>query len=97
LKGQHPPFDAVPKYHWHANCNIPRKPEIAGMNYWHGRPLHSLAHADIERAANEAISELVGLREIHQKRENFDMLVLSFGFGAAFSSIAIFIGVSLHS
>jgi hypothetical protein len=67
------------------------------MNYWRGRPINSLAHADVQCAANEAIAELVGLRELHKKRENHDMLILSFVIGASFSAAAIILGVMLHS
>jgi hypothetical protein len=66
------------------------------MNYWRGQPLDSLPHSEMERAANEAIDELMGLRAIHERRENYDMLVLSFVGGASFSAAAMLLGVLLH-
>jgi hypothetical protein len=66
------------------------------MNYWRGRPINTLPPSEVERAANEAINELVGLRELHSKRENYEMLVLSFVFGAAFSGLAMIVGMLLH-
>jgi hypothetical protein len=74
-----------------------RKQEIAGMNYWRGQPINSLPHSEMERAANEAINELMGLRAIHERRENHTMLVLSFFVGASFSAAAMLVGVLLHA
>lgn len=66
------------------------------MNYWHGQPIDTLPHSQMQRAANEAINELMGLRELHSRRENYEMLVFSFVFGAAFSGLAVIVGMLLH-
>jgi hypothetical protein len=66
------------------------------MNYWHGQPINTLPPADVQRAANEAINELMGLRELHNRREGYEMLVLSFLFGVGFAAIAMLVGVLLH-
>jgi hypothetical protein len=66
------------------------------MNYWHGQPINTLPPADVQQAANEAITELMGLRELNNRRESYEMLVLSFIFGAGFSGIAVIVGMLLH-
>lgn len=66
------------------------------MVYWRGQPLDSLPRTDLERAANDAIEELMGLRDNHKQRENHDSVILGFILGAAFSAIAVFVGVLLH-
>jgi hypothetical protein len=66
------------------------------MNYWRGQPINCLTYSEARQAANEAIAELMGLREDRQKNENFQMLTLSFILGACFSAVAIAFGVLLH-
>jgi hypothetical protein len=66
------------------------------MVYWHGQPLDSLPRTDLERAANDAIEELMGLRDNHKQRENHDSLILGFILGAAFSAVAVLVGIVLH-
>ena len=66
------------------------------MTYWRGQPINTLPRSEIERAATAAIAELIDLRELHNKRENIDMLVLSFVFGAGFSAVAVIVGMLLH-
>jgi len=66
------------------------------MVYWRGQPLDSLARTDLERAANDAIEELMGLRDNHQRREGHDSVILAFMLGAAFSAVAVLVGIMLH-
>jgi hypothetical protein len=67
-----------------------------GMNYWRGQPISTFPPLEVKRAANETINELIGLRELHSKRENFEMLVLTFVFGTAFSGLVMIMGMLLH-
>jgi hypothetical protein len=66
------------------------------MVYWRGRPIESLPRSDLEDAANEAIAELIGLRNGDMRRESYDDMVLSFLSGAIFCAIAVFAGFLLH-
>ena len=66
------------------------------MVYWRGQPLDCLPRTDLERAANDAIEELIGLRGNHERRENHDSVILGFMLGAAFSAVAVLVGVMLH-
>ena len=66
------------------------------MVYWRGQPLDCLPRTDLERAANDAIEELVGLRDNHQRRESHDNVLLGFILGAAFSAVAVLFGIMLH-
>ena len=66
------------------------------MVYWRGQPLDCLPRTDLERAANDAIEELMGLRGNHERRENHDSVILGFMLGAAFSAVAVLVGVMLH-
>ncbi|MDP1701113.1 MAG: hypothetical protein Q8L53_09205 [Aestuariivirga sp.] len=66
------------------------------MVYWRGQTLDSLPRTDLERAANDAIEELMGLRDNHQRRESHDSVILGFMLGAAFSAVAVLVGVLLH-
>ena len=66
------------------------------MVYWRGQPLDSLTRSDLERAAHDAIEELMGLRDNHDQRAAPDSVVLSFVLGAALSAIAVLVGVLLH-
>jgi len=66
------------------------------MVYWRGQPLDSLTRNDLERAAHDAIEELMGLRDNHDQRAAPDSVVLSFVLGAALSAIAVLVGVLLH-
>ena len=66
------------------------------MVYWRGQPLDSLPRTDLERAANDAIEELMGLRDSHQRRESHDSVILGFMLGAAFSAAAVLFGILLH-
>jgi hypothetical protein len=72
------------------------KREIGTMVYWRGQPLDSLTRSDLERAAHDAIEELMGLRDNHGQRAAPDTMVLSFVLGAALSAIAVLVGVLLH-
>jgi hypothetical protein len=66
------------------------------MVYWRGQPLDCLPRTDLERAANDAIEELMGLRENHERRESHDSVILGFMLGAAFSAVAVLVGIMLH-
>jgi hypothetical protein len=66
------------------------------MVYWRGQPLDCLPRTDLERAANDAIEELMGLRDNHERRESHDSVILGFMLGAAFSAVAVLVGVMLH-
>lgn len=66
------------------------------MVYWRGQPLESLPRTDLECAANEAIAELMGLRDNHARRESYDSIILSFLFGAVFCAVAMLVGILLH-
>ncbi len=66
------------------------------MVYWRGQPLDCLPRTDLERAANDAIEELMGLRGNHQRRESHDSVILGFMLGAAFSAAAVLFGIMLH-
>ena len=66
------------------------------MVYWHGQPLDSLPRTDLERAANDAIEELMGLRDNQERRESHDSVILGFMLGAAFSAVAVLVGIMLH-
>ncbi len=66
------------------------------MVQWNGRNLENLPRSDVERVAYEAVVELVGLRELHQRRENCDTVILSFVSGAAFIGAAIIMGLMFH-
>ena len=66
------------------------------MVYWRGQPLDCLPRTDLERAANDAIEELMGLRDNHKQRESHDSVILGFILGAAFSAAAVLFGVLLH-
>ncbi len=66
------------------------------MVYWRGQPLDSLPRTDLERAANDAIEELMGPRDNRKQRENHDRVILGFILGAAFSAIAVLVGIWLH-
>ena len=66
------------------------------MVYWRGQPLESLPRTDLERAANDAIEELMGLRDNHKQRASHDSVILAFMLGAAFSAIAVLVGILLH-
>jgi hypothetical protein len=66
------------------------------MVYWRGQPLDCLPRTDLERAANDAIEELMGLRNNHERRESHDSVILGFMLGAAFSAVAVLVGIMLH-
>ena len=66
------------------------------MVYWRGQPLDTLPRSELERAANEAIDELMGLRDSHTRRENYDSLIVSFLSGAVFCAVAMLVGILLH-
>jgi ABC-type nitrate/sulfonate/bicarbonate transport system permease component len=66
------------------------------MNYWHGKPINSLAQPDMEQAANEAINALAGMQLVQNQRESLDTVLLSFAFGAVFAGAAISVGLLLH-
>ena len=66
------------------------------MVYWRDQPLDSLPRNDLERAANDAIEELMGLRNNHTRRQSYDSVMLGFMLGATFSAIAVLVGISLH-
>ena len=66
------------------------------MVYWRGQTLDNLPRTELEHAANEAIEELVGLRDQHLRRESYDVVILSFVLGAAFSAVAMLVGIVLH-
>jgi hypothetical protein len=66
------------------------------MVYWRGQPLDCLPRTDLERAANDAIEELMGLRGNHERRESHDSVILGFMLGAAFSAVAVLVGILLH-
>lgn len=66
------------------------------MVQWNGRNLENLPRSDVERVAYEAVVELVGLRELNQRRENCDTVILSFVSGAAFIAAAIIMGLMFH-
>ncbi len=65
-------------------------------NYWRGRAVSSLAPSEAAKAADEAITELVKLRELDVQRENQQSLLISFLAGACFSAAAVFVGIMLH-
>ena len=66
------------------------------MVYWRGQPLDNLPRTDLERAANDAIEQLMGLRDNHKQRESHDNVILGFVLGAAFSAAAVLFGIMLH-
>lgn len=66
------------------------------MVYWRGRPIESLPRSDLEVAANDAIVELMGLRNNDMRRESYDSMVLSFLSGAIFCAVAVVAGILLH-
>ena len=66
------------------------------MVYWRGQTLDTLPRTDLERAANDAIEELMGLHDNHKQRENHDNVILGFILGAAFSAAAVLFGIMLH-
>jgi hypothetical protein len=66
------------------------------MVYWRGQPIDSLPRTDLERAANDAIEELMGLRDNEKQRESHDSAILSFMLGATFTAVAALVGVLLH-
>lgn len=66
------------------------------MVYWRGQTLDSLPRTDLERAANDSIEELMGLRDNHERRESHDSVILGFILGAAFSAVAVLVGILLH-
>jgi len=66
------------------------------MVYWRGQPLESLPRTDLERAASDAIEELMGLRGNHRQHESRDGVILGFMLGATFSAIAVLVGILLH-
>jgi hypothetical protein len=65
-------------------------------NYWRGRAVSSLAPSEAAKAANEAITELMKLREIDVQRENQQSLLVSFLAGACFCAAAVVVGILLH-
>jgi hypothetical protein len=91
--GKHP---SGPELRWHAACFTPYQKEIGTMVYWRGQPLDSLPRTDLERAANDAIEELMGLRDTHKQRESHEGVILGFMLGATFSAIAVLVGILLH-
>lgn len=66
------------------------------MVYWRGQPLDNLPRTELERAANEAIAELMGMRDDHTRRESYDSIIVSFLFGAMFCAAAVLVGFLLH-
>jgi hypothetical protein len=67
------------------------------MVYWRGQPLERLQRSEMERAATEAINELMGLRASDNRRQSFDSIILSFLFGATFSAAAVIVGLLFNA
>lgn len=66
------------------------------MIRWNGQPLENLSRSDVENAATEAIDELIGLRELNERRQSYDRTVLSFLLGASCAAAAVIVGMLFH-
>jgi hypothetical protein len=66
------------------------------MIRWKNQPLKNLSRSDVESAAAEAIDELLDLREINERRQRHDRMVLSFLLGASCAAAAAAVGLLLH-
>lgn len=62
-------------------------------SYWRGQPLSNLPREALERAANEAIQQVMSLAELERQRKAFDFAAMAFAGGALIAGLGALFGI----